>query len=211
MPELSYEYGGVTAYPLSWPVGWSREGGHKRAPFGRAYGKPTTIYGASQRLRAELARVDAENVVLSTNLRLNRDGTPMGKQAAPRDVGAACYFDLWNAAKDGFVPSVLACDRWDRVEHNIHAIALHVEAMRAQERWGVGSLAQAFAGYQALPARASGTPWWETLGCARTADRDAVERAFRVIALKHHPDRGGAIEKWNAATEALRQGRAATA
>jgi len=39
------------------------------------------------------------------------------------------------------------------VSDNIAAIAAHIEALRAQERYGVGTIEQAFAGYSALEHR----------------------------------------------------------
>lgn len=101
------------------------------------------------------------------------------------DVGVAVYFTL------GGKPHALACDRWTRVEDNCHALELHVEALRGQERWGVGSVAQAFAGYAQLPAHGP-RPWREVLGvCLDTAE---VEERFARLALKAHPDRGGTAE-----------------
>jgi len=52
----------------------------------------------------------------------------------------------------------LACDRWDKVQDNIYAIAMTIEPLRGIERWGSGSMVeQAFTGFFALPAPKS--PW----------------------------------------------------
>ncbi|MDB5552163.1 MAG: hypothetical protein JWL86_2147, partial [Rhizobium sp.] len=72
--------------------------------------------------------------------------------------------------------------------------------------WGVGTAAQAFAGYQALP---SPEQWWEVLGVARNADIVQIEAAYRALAARSHPDRGGsdsAMARLNVARDA---GRAA--
>ena len=82
----------------------------------------------------------------------------------------------------GWAEHVLACDRWDRPEHNLRAIAKHVEAIRGQERWGVGSVAQAFRGYQALPSRATGKPWWEWDRELVTRDANALARVREELA-----------------------------
>ena len=50
------------------------------------------------------------------------------------------------------------------IEHNLRAIHKHIDAVRAQARWGVGSLAQAFAGFAALPEQASGRSYRDILG-----------------------------------------------
>ena len=56
------------------------------------------------------------------------------------------YFKL-DSVPEGLV---LACDRWLRVEDNIAAVAAHIGALRGIDRWGVGSVRQAFAGYKRL-------------------------------------------------------------
>jgi hypothetical protein len=39
----------------------------------------------------------------------------------------------------------LACDRWDKVQDNIYAIAMTIEPLRGIERWGSGSMVEQFA------------------------------------------------------------------
>jgi hypothetical protein len=103
----------------------------------------------------------------------------------PADSGVAVYFQLKGK------PCVLACDKWRRVEDNLSAIARDIEAQRARQRWGVGSVEQAFAGYTALPPPGSspGTSWWNVLGCAHDAPFDVVQDAYRAKAKVAHPDR----------------------
>lgn len=187
----------VSAYPLSWPTGWirTRAGQHQRARFSQtsysgnyASSKPVSVATARERLQGELDRLGARNVVLSTNLELRLDGQPRSDRSEPYDSGAAVYFDLEGKA------TVLACDRWDRVADNIVALAKHIEAMRGMDRWGVGSLEQAFTGYQALPAP---DPWWKVLGLLgpTRSERD-IKQAYRIAAADSHPDRpGGSHDK----------------
>ncbi|NJP11408.1 MAG: J domain-containing protein [Leptolyngbyaceae cyanobacterium RU_5_1] len=86
----------------------------------------------------------------------------------------------------------LACDAWDRVEDNIWAIAKHIDALRGQQRWGVGTIEQAFRGYQAyLPAPKEdrhGEGWWTALHISSTATPQEVEAAYRKLAAYYHPD-----------------------
>jgi hypothetical protein len=143
-------------YPLSWPAAKPRTPAHRRKPAAfrdakRQVGVPTAI----NRLQIELDAIGASGVILSTNLELRLDGRPRGDRAAPFDPGAALYFTLKGRE------IALACDRWDRVADNIVAIAKHIEALRGQDRWGVGTIEQAFAGYEALPAPEQ---WWQVLG-----------------------------------------------
>ena len=92
--------------------------------------------------------------------------------------------DRWEAAR--------ACDRWDRVEDNLYAIGKHIEAVRAQGRYGVGSVDRAFEGYLALPGRPG---WWQILGVPRTASAAEIAQAFERAAFKAHPDRGGSADE----------------
>jgi hypothetical protein len=195
-------------YPLSWPPGWKRtkDGARMHAKFSRKrpgeYRRELSVWDATQRLTEELRRLGADpgTEVLSTNLLLRLDGAPRSDQREPSDPGAAVYFRLTGK------PTVLACDKWTRVADNIAAIAAHIEAIRAIDRYGVGTLAQAFAGYQALPAQAS--PWWTVLEFKdRPTNWDTVLMRFQKLAHIHHPDRGGNSEtmaKINAARDAAK-------
>src|SRR3546814_3449372 len=80
---------------------------------------------------------------------------------------------------------LLACDRWYRAADNMVAIAKHIEAIRGMDRWGVGSIDQAFAGYQALPAPEQ---WFQVLGLRASATKHEVDVAYRNKARDAHPD-----------------------
>lgn len=193
----------ATAYPLSWPLGRPRTPAHRRATpqFGTGFTqrrRDFTINDAIEALQAELDRLGARQVVMSSNLDLRIDGLPRSGQAQPSDPGIALYFKL--ADRD----TVLACDRWAKVQDNIAAIGKHIEALRGIERWGVGSIEQAFAGYQALPAPEQ---WWQVLGCQADTPLAQVEAVYRRLAMKAHPDHGGsdaAMARLNAALDQAR-------
>jgi hypothetical protein len=135
-----------TAYPLSWPFGWKRTPAVSRGPSNFRVGQRglVDLATAIRRLEHELQLLGAADYVLSSNVR-PRLGGSMGANIAVEDPGVAVYFQLRKQQV------VLACDRWARVPDNIAAIAAHIGALRGQERWGVGTLEQAFTGYQALP------------------------------------------------------------
>jgi hypothetical protein len=196
----------VQAYPLTWPLGWKRTaaGARASASFGRnrkndrgwTFKDRLTLEQARKRLADELERLGATNEILSTNMVLRADGHPKSGQRTPDDVGVAVYFDY---AKR---PTVLACDKWDRVEDNIAAIAKHIEAMRGMDRWGVGSVEQAFTGYAALPAP---DPWWQILGLeGPTSDANAIRTAWATASRAAHPDRPGGSHDKQAAVNAAR-------
>ena len=184
-------------FPLSWPTGWKRTlpVQRQRARFrsvssprdGQPYrqARELSVAEATARLQGELDRLGASDAILSTNIRLRLDGKPRSDQPEPADVGVAVYFRL------GGKPRTLACDRWDRVADNVAAVAAHIDCIRAVERYGVGTLEQAFAGYAALPAGPSAEEWWIVLQLAPDATLAQAEEAFRKLARTRHPDAGG--------------------
>src|SRR5262249_18587521 len=143
--------------------------------------------GALNRLQTELERISPHYAVISSNLELKRDGFPRSGQKEPEDPGIAVYFLL-----DG-KPHCLPCDTYTQIAQNIAAIAAHIEATRAFERYGVASVAEMFAGFLALPSPDEGRPWREVLGLHREPQVTIadVEARYRVLAAERHPDTGG--------------------
>lgn len=81
-------------------------------------------------------------------------------------------------------PRILAC--------NIAAIAAHIEALRAIERYGVGTIEQALAGYRSLPADTAAN--WRAVfgfGVDSTPTLDQLDAAYKKFAKQKHPDVGG--------------------
>ena len=191
------------AYPLSWPIRWPRAKSPSRSRFGTYYKKPT-VAAARDEMLAELHRLGATKVIISTNVQLRRDGLPYSNQREPNNTGAAVYFDLKGK------PRVLACDRWSTVGDNLHAIAKHIEALRGLDRWGVGSVEQAFAGYAALPAPSTPAEnCWTVLSLQPNAPADAINAQYRLLSQRRHPDRGGTHEAMAALNRAREEALAA--
>ncbi|WP_244622605.1 J domain-containing protein [Microvirga brassicacearum] len=153
----------------------------------------------------ELDRLGARDYILSSNLALRLDGLPRSDQATPSDPGVALYFSLKN------VPHCLPCDTFLRVADNIAAIAKHIEATRAIERYGVASIKEMFAGFAALPAPAGQRPWREVLGWRQShvPDMQDIQTRYRKLTKECHPDNGGTHEKMSelnrARDEALKE------
>jgi hypothetical protein len=185
----------IEAYPLTWPVGRPRVSRRRGAKFhrlvkleGKSYKQKAdiTLYQAICQVRDELRLLRAIDVVISTNVKTRQDGLPYSGAREPDDPAAAVYFRMADSVH------CLACDRWDRVADNLAAIAHHADAIRAMDRWGVGSLAQAFAGYRALPAMDAGRTWWAMLGFANPPEKlETVEAKWLTKITEAHPDRGG--------------------
>jgi hypothetical protein len=148
----------VKRYPLEWPIGWKRTTYRKAAPFFKQVRQYTetgsyarkeslSVGDATTRLMGELKRLGARHVIISSNLRVREDGLPYAQQAKQiPDPGVAVYFQLSGQ------PRVLACDKWSSVGRQPRRDCGHIEAIRACDRYGVGTLEQAFTGYKALPA-----------------------------------------------------------
>lgn len=184
------DHDSIKRYPLEWPVGWVRTLPGKRinAPF-RRYNKRLNGYDATARLETELERLGAKGAVLSTNVSLRLDGRPRSDEA-PRDPGVAVYFSFKGKA------TVLAADRYLTVADNIAAIAGHIEALRRIERYGVGTIEQALAGYRSLPADTAAN-WRAVFGFAvdKTPTLEQLDTAYKDAAKKHHPDRPGGSDE----------------
>lgn len=187
-------------YPLAWPIGWKRTpwSSRRRAQFS-SQRAPLTVADGIGRLRGELRRLGVAegDCIISTNMPTRLDGWPYSGSREPDDPGVALYFRLKKQDR------VLACDAWKRTADNLAAIAQHIDALRRIDRYGVGTLEQAFAGYTGLPAK--GQTWRTTLGFTpdQAVTRDAVDDAFKARARTAHPDvQGGSHDAMASLTQA---------
>ncbi|WP_431841428.1 hypothetical protein [Calidifontibacter indicus] len=120
-------------------------------------------------------------------------------------------------------PLMFRCDRYDskpygsRMElwqHNVRAIALTLEALRAVDRYGATSTGEQYAGWRQIEAKPDpiATPAYARFvltelltqhGHASAADRgdDVMVRTARRYA---HPDRGGSRTEWDRVEECAR-------
>jgi hypothetical protein len=167
-----------------------------------------SVADALGRLQDELDRIGARYPVVSSNLETRLDGLPRSGQPEPRDPGVAVYFDLKGE------PHCLPCDTYQRVADNIAAVAKHIEATRAIERYGVANLREMFAGFTALPTpeTASKRTWRQVFAWpdGLEADKGRVEVIYRALARERHPDVPGgsdaAMAELNAAkSDALQE------
>lgn len=181
------------AYPLTWPQGRPRTKWPEASRF------DATLGAAVKDVQHEVALLGGVDLIISSNLATRRDGLPYANSAQPDDRGVAVYFTLKKR------PMCFACDRWRKVEENMRAIAKTIDALRGIERWGSGQMVeQAFTGFLSLPAPEQP---WQVLGLPDShCTRQQIEAAYRELAMKHHPDRGGdqyEMARINAARDAL--------
>lgn len=195
----------VDAYPLHWPANFPRcaESERGEARFNHN-GRPLTIADGRKRIMAEIEaftkygrpyRIDPDQVIISSDVPLRRDGLPASGRRMPDDPGVAVYFELDGEAY------CLPCDTWDRVPDNMAAIAAHLGAMRGIERWGVGDVRAHFAGFVAIEHQPT-EKWFDVLGCAPDAEPDEVRAAYKSARKRAHPDHGGTDEQFHKVQQA---------
>lgn len=174
----------VDAFPLVWPVGWPRHNGTKVSNFGSH-----SVFASSVEIENELRLLDARQVVISCNIPRLASGRLLNNPPQPQDKGVAVYFLLKG------VEQCIPCDKWNRVEHNLWAIAKTIEAIRGLERWGAKEMVNAaFRGFLALP------PPEDYSFTGKSKDE------LRELIREFHPDTGTNpnTDKFQAALKAMR-------
>jgi hypothetical protein len=192
-------------FPLQWPDGWKRTKSafRLRSKFGFRNSGQVSFSNARGDLLAELDRLGAANVVITSDLPTRNDGLPYANGRSD-DPGIAVWFVLDRKER------VFACDKWRTHAENMQAIALSIEAMRGLERWGAGDvITRAFAGFAALPPGgesfvADSPPatvvrkWQEVFEVGALVDVVAPADLLAIVKARHrdkikqhHPDLGG--------------------
>lgn len=195
------------AFPLQWPVGWKRSKETEHSRFSRknisGWRREITISEAVKQLEKEIRLLGGKDLVISSNLRLRKDGLPISNQRKPDDVGVAVYF-VW---KDN--QRVMAGDKYKRCACNIYAIALTIEAMRKIERYATSEILQrTFTGFNALPEKAGEGKgaWYQVLNVNADCTQEELKLAFREMAKKNHPDVSDDEGYWYVIESAYREG-----
>lgn len=168
----------ISAFPLAWPITNPRTPSFERR---NSQFKPGDWKRVIGDLRLELKRLGADNVVISTNQPIRQDGEPFTQTRRIDDPGVAVYFTIEGQQV------CFPCDRWLSIAENLRAVTLHIYNMRAQDRYGVGTSKQAFAGYKALQA-SNKENWWDVLQCDREDSLDIVQGQYRRLFRTAHPD-----------------------
>ncbi len=163
------------AYPLQWPSG------RPRTPSGHRSSSrfDVTPNQAQRDMFHQIALMGGKNVIVSTNLRLRKDGgiyaADMNK--TPDDPGVAVYFERKGQRV------CFSCDMYHRVWENIRAIGKTIEAMRGIARWGAEeALDRAFTGFAALPSPEARKHWSDVLNVPSNAAADDIKAAYRSAA-----------------------------
>ena len=176
----------ATAFPLDWPGGWPRTPDYRRESDNRFGGSKKLVMGkARDQLIAEIHRLGAGSVVISSNVRLRQDGIPYADQRRQDDPGVAVFFMFKKR------PMVMAVDCFSSVAGNMRSLTLAIEAMRQLERHGGGTMMErAFTGFAALAPPDWKKPWREVFGVNMDWRGDIIA-LYREKAKARHPDTGG--------------------
>lgn len=174
------------AYPLKWPSSYQRTARPTASRFN------TSMGNARGSLLHEIKLMGGRYVTISSNVPLRQDGLPYASFKEPSDHGVAVYFEM-NGQR-----ICMACDKWDKVAHNVHALAKSIAALRGLDRWGCSDiLNRAFDGFKALPEQSTANvgdntgsvEWWLKVFNEKTPE-DA-KRLYRHAVKIHHPDHDG--------------------
>lgn len=170
-------------YPLCWPAGWKRTNFRTHSQF---------RIGESRSLRDleyEVDRLGGEDLIISTNMSLRRDGLPYASQKHVEDPGVAVYFKM--DGKD----VTMAADQYVEIGDNYRAIGKTIECLRGIKRYGASDLLErAFMGFTQI-THVPEPEWWQVLGYEeRIFSLNMVRDRFHKLAKKHHPDVGGNLE-----------------
>lgn len=132
-------------------------------------------------LYRELRYLHASNIVIGAFFRegdIRLDGMPRSSAPAPAHPGIEVSFDT---SKHGrLVYSTDVCEFW---QHNVRAVALGLEALRAVDRHGITRRGEQYAGWKQLT---SGGPSVER-GEKLIREHGSVRAAL----MATHPDHGG--------------------
>jgi hypothetical protein len=201
------------AYPIDWPAGWPRT-----PVFGREAPRFRPSFAEDRDAVIHRLNKRGSNVVITSNLPTRKDGIPYSDRRV-EDPGIAVWWVERGAEK------VLACDRWNNIVHNMHAVRLTIDALAGINRWGAAEIvARAFSGFTALPPGTPAPPPvvtvdWQAefdvdlgklaeLGLANLEVLAMVEKRFRARMMEQHPDKGGSTAiaaDLNAAMAAARE------
>lgn len=163
-------------------------------------------------LQHELKMLYAHDAVVQAYFRPNQirnDGWPFNA-AAPSEPGLVLTFYI---DQD---PFSYACDRYALWLHNLRAIALSLEALRAVDRYGTTSRGEQYQGFKALPPPADQVREMQPEEAAAfvaskvpgvdplflTSQKGLFDTIFKLAQRQLHPDAGGSLQEFQKLQEA---------
>lgn len=145
-------------------------------------------------LEVELDKLGARDVIVSAALRpddIRIDGWPRSN-AMPTHPGIILSF----ASKHG--PLRYLTDRYEFWQHNLRAIALGLEALRAVDRYGITERGEQYVGWKAIPqttaSRAEQKAFLFKIANETSPSLLDERQVYRKALIAAHPDHGGSRE-----------------
>lgn len=149
-------------------------------------------------LDRELGLLDAHRVVIQADFQerdLRLDGMPRADARTPTHPGVILSFESAHG------PLRYATDAHAYWQHNVRAIALGLEALRAVDRYGITRSGEQYTGWKQLTAGSGITTVQAADALIRrlgapngVIQADGVRSAYRRALKKAHPDLGGSTE-----------------
>lgn len=166
---------------VQWPGSPTGQYSRKRARFGAPHAATLTF------LDRELNHLDARDVLIQTyhpkeDIRL--DGWPKSNARVPHSPGVILTFTRHDYGKTGQTLS-FPCDTYLTWEHNLRAIALSLEALRAVDRHGVTRGTEQYRGFEALPPPSATSTTLTGVLAADVLARHSIYAAANILGLKH--------------------------
>jgi hypothetical protein len=184
----------VGSFPLHWPSGYTRTDKPKSSAFKVTFAK------ARDEAIKQIRILGGNAVIISSNIPVRLNGLPYANFSKVDDPGIAIYFTYNNEQV------VFCCDKWDKPEANMKAIANTIDAIRGMNRWGVSEMMQRmFTGFKQLPEHTSSLKWWEVFDIDKNSTEQEIKSQYRCLIQIHHPDKGGKREDFDAIQEAYKQ------
>jgi hypothetical protein len=165
------------------------------------------------KLEHELGLLKARDIVVSVALSpadIRNDGWPRSSAKPPRHPGVILSF----ASKHG--PLRYLTDSHELWQHNLRAIALGLEALRAVDRYGITERGEQYVGWKAIPqntgtagdaARVLGSVVGLSVEVVSgvTSGSEYARSLYRKALIAAHPDGGGSREMLEQVQEAGRR------
>jgi hypothetical protein len=196
----------LTTKPLTtWPGQLTPWDARKRSPFSAGMRQTLSL------LDRELWYLSATGTVLEVAIPAEKfriDGHPRAGATAEHP-GV-----VLSLPKTSVGPLRYACDRFDKWQDNLRAIALGLEALRRVERYGITRRGEQYQGFKALPGGSTPAPQMSYEQAVSTVaalgghtaghpiPRDQLRILYRRAVRIHHPDAGGSAGDWSKLDEA---------
>lgn len=173
--------------PLQWLPQQPKSKLRTRARFGNHSSSKAGDY-----LSLELERLGAKHCIISSNLQERARGGGFYANQRVEEPGVVVYFDLKGIGK------AMACDKWDKPEHNLWALYLSVQAIRGLERWGGSEFLDGlFSGFKALPSPEDVAPVNIPQFFNDINNFEHLKSRYKHLVKELHPDHGGDVSEWN--------------